>query len=59
MEVIRHKIEADGTHADLEKVTIRLPQPVAYQVQALARAKRQSVSLYMARLLEKHVKVPE
>ena len=53
-QIHRHTIK-DGDHADLAKINIRLPQHIAAQVQALAKAQGQSLSLYMARLVEKHV----
>lgn len=58
MQIHRHEIDREGTHADLEKVTIRVPHQVAYQVQALAKSKRQSVSLYLSNILAKHVNGP-
>lgn len=46
----------NGERENLEPVTVRLPFSVAAQLDGLARAKRQSRSLYLSRLISKHVK---
>lgn len=60
MQLERIKIPVvNGERQDLERVTIRLPYSVAAQLDGLARARRQSRSLYLSRLIAKHVKEPE
>lgn len=48
----------DGERENLEIVTTRPPYYVTMQLDGLARAKRQSRSLYLSRLIAKHVKDP-
>lgn len=60
MQLERIKIPVvNGERQDLERVTIRLPYSVAAQLDGLARARRQSRSLYLSRLIAKHVKEPD
>lgn len=55
----RLEVKPDGTHEDLHKITTRLPHDTSARLQGLANAKRQSVSLYLSRLIAKHVKDPD
>jgi hypothetical protein len=57
-QIHRHEIK-DGTHADLAKIVTRLPFHTSQQLTALAVAKRQSVSLYLSRLIAEHVEGEE
>jgi hypothetical protein len=47
-----------GERENLEPVTTRLTFSVTAQLDGLARAKRQSRSLYLARLISAHVREP-
>lgn len=59
MQIERIKIPVvNGERQDLERVTIRVPFTIAAQLDGLARAKRQSRSLYLSKLIAKHVKEP-
>lgn len=49
----------NGERENLECITTRLPFSVAAQLDGLARAKRQSRSLYLSRLIAKHVERKE
>jgi predicted HicB family RNase H-like nuclease len=55
----RHPIASDGTHPDLDKLVIRVPFDVSHQITAMALRRRQSVSLYLSKLLQKHVEEPD
>ena len=57
-EIHRHEIK-DGSHEDLKKLVTRLPLQTSQQLTALAVAKRMSVSLYLSRLIAKHVQDPD
>ena len=47
-----------GERENLEVISTRVPFTVAAQLDGLARAKRQSRSLYLSRLIAAHVKEP-
>lgn len=48
-----------GERENLEVISVRVPFNVSAQLDGLARAKRQSRSLYLSNLISKHVRSPD
>ena len=49
----------NGERENLEVISVRLPYSVAAQLDGLARSRRQSRSLYLSRVIAKHVREPD
>ena len=59
MQIERIKLPVkNGERENLEVISVRVPFTVSAQLDGLARARRQSRSLYLSTLIARHVKEP-